>query len=70
MLSPNEDSHSWRFETSGTTKSAYRAFFHGSINFEGASPNMNDLLRAFSDEHHLWCLARKLDALGPALATG
>jgi len=36
MLSPNEDSHSWRFETSGvfTTKSAYRAFFHGSINFE------------------------------------
>ena len=40
--------------------------------FEGASPNMNNLLRAFSDEHHLWCLAgaRKLDALGPALATG
>ena len=202
MRSPNEDSHSWRFESSGvfTTKSAYRAFFHGSINFEpwrqiwktwappkckvflwlavrdrcwtadhlvkqnlphpnqcplcdqadetiqhlltscvfarefwfrvlsplglqhgvpslneqnfaewwrkaskrtpkdkrkgfnslvvmcawliwkhrnacvfeGASPNMNDLLRAFSDEHHLWCLAgaRKLDALGPALATG
>ena len=40
--------------------------------FEGASPNISDLLRAFSDEHHLWCLAgaRKLDALGPALATG
>ena len=40
--------------------------------FEGASPNMNNLLHAFSDEHHLWCLAgaRKLDALGPALATG
>ena len=36
MRSPNEDSHSWRFESSGvfTTKSAYRAFFHGSINFE------------------------------------
>jgi hypothetical protein len=26
---------------------------------------MNNLLRAFSDEHHLWCLvgARKLDVL-------
>jgi hypothetical protein len=36
ILSPNEDSHSWSFETSGVfiTKSVYRAFFHGSINFE------------------------------------
>ena len=40
--------------------------------FEGANPNMNNLLHAFSDEHHLWCFAgaRKLDALGLALATG
>ena len=40
--------------------------------FEGASPNMNDSLHAFDDEHHLWYLAgaQKLDALGPALATG
>ena len=25
--------------------------------FEGASPSMNDLLRSFDDEHHLWRLA-------------
>lgn len=38
------------------------------LHFGGASPNVNDLLCAFDDEHHLWCLvgAWKLDALGPA----
>ena len=39
--------------------------------FEGASPSMNDLLRSFDDEHHLWRLAgaQKLGALGQEVAT-
>jgi hypothetical protein len=36
QLSEGEDCHTWRFDSSGqfSNKSAYRAFFHGSITFE------------------------------------
>lgn len=36
LLSSEDDTHSWRFTGSGefSTKSAYKAFFHGSVSFE------------------------------------